>query len=104
MLKIFRISSKWLVLIFLTVMRAFLEMAGLALFVPLLLLLLEEDGIAKNEWLKRIYTGLNIDSFGTFLLLVCGVVLIFTVMKNFILHKINNHQKQISVKNILSQI
>ncbi len=94
MLKIFRISSKWLVLIFLTVMRAFLEMAGLALFVPLLLLLLEEDGIAKNEWLKRIYTGLNIDSFGTFLLLVCGVVLIFTVMKNFILHKINNHQNR----------
>jgi len=41
--KIFRASSKWLVLVFFTVMRAFLEMAGLALFVPLLLLLLEED-------------------------------------------------------------
>jgi len=75
-------------------MRAFLEMAGLAIVVPLLLLLLEEDGIAKNEWLNRIYTGLNIDSFGTFLLLVCGVVLIFTLLKNFILHKINNHQNR----------
>ncbi|HBY02035.1 MAG TPA: hypothetical protein DEG92_05795 [Rikenellaceae bacterium] len=96
--KIFRISSKWLLLIFFTVMRAFLEMAGLALFVPLLLLLLEEDGIAKNEWLKRIYTGLNIDSFGTFLLLVCGVVMIFTLLKNFALHKINNHQNRSLLK------
>ena len=102
MLKIFRISSKWLVLVFFAVMRAFLEMAGLALFVPLLLLLLEEDGIAKNEWLNRIYTGLNIDSFGTFLLLVCGVVLIFTVLKNFALHKINNHQNR-SLLKIFSQ-
>ena len=95
---IFRISSKWLVLIFFTVMRAFLEMAGLALFVPLLLLLLEEDGIAKIEWMNRIYTGLNIDSFGTFLLLVCGVVLIFTLLKNFALHKINNHQNRSLLK------
>lgn len=98
MLKIFRIYSKWMVLIFLTVTRAFLEMAGLALFVPLLLLLLEEDGIAKNEWMKRIYTGLNIDSFGTFLLLVCVVVLIFTLLKNFALHKINNHQNRSLLK------
>lgn len=96
--KIFRINSKWLVLVFFTVMRAFLEMAGLALFVPLLLLLLEEDGIAKNEWLNRIYTGLDIDSFGTFLLLICGVVLIFTLLKNFALHKINNHQNRSLLK------
>ncbi|NTV19244.1 MAG: hypothetical protein HGA83_07430, partial [Bacteroidales bacterium] len=100
--KIFRVSSRWLVLVFFTVMRAFLEMAGLALFVPLLLLLLEEDGIAKNEWLNRIYTGLNIDSFGTFLLLICAVVLIFTLLKNFILHKINNHQNR-SLLKIFSQ-
>jgi len=98
MLKIFRIYSKWMVLIFLTVMRAFLEMAGLAIVVPLLLLLLEEDGIANNEWLSRIYAGLNIHSFGTFLLLICGVVLIFTLLKNFILHKINNHQNRSLLK------
>ena len=102
MLKIFHVSSKWMVLVFFTVMRAFLEMAGLALFVPLLLLLLEEDGIVKNEWLNRIYTGLNIDSFGTFLLLVCGVVLIFALLKNFALHKINNHQNR-SLLKIFSQ-
>ena len=98
MFKIFRIYSKWMVLVFLTLMRAFLEMAGLALFVPLLLLLLEEDGIANNEWLNRIYTGLSIDSFGTFLLLISGVVLIFTLLKNFILHNINNHQNRSLLK------
>ena len=102
MLKIFRISSKWLVLVFFTVMRAFLEMAGLALFVPLLLLLLEEDGIAKNEWLNRVYIGLNVGSFGIFLLLACGVVLIFTLLKNFALHKISNHQNR-SLLKIFSQ-
>jgi len=102
MLKIFPISSKWLALVFFTVVRACLEIAGLALFVPLLLLLLEEDGISKNEWLSRIYSGLNIDSFGTFLLLVCGVVLIFTLLKNFVLHKINNHQNR-SLLKIFSQ-
>lgn len=94
----YRKYSKWMVLIFLTVMRALLEMAGLAVVVPLLLLLLEDDGIANNELLKRIYSGLNIDSFGTFLLLICGVVLIFTLLKNFILHKINNHQNSSLLK------
>ncbi len=98
MLKIFPVSYKWLVLVFFTVVRALLEMAGLALFVPLLLLLLEEDGISKNEWLNRIYTDLNIDSFGAFLLFVCGVVLIFTLLKNFALHKINNHQNRSLLK------
>jgi len=98
MFKTYRKYSKWMVLIFLTVMRAVLEMAGLAVVVPLLLLLLEEDGIENNELLKRIYTWLNIDSFGTFLLLICGVVLIFTLLKNFILHKINNHQNRSLLK------
>ena len=98
MFKMYRKYSKWMVLVFLTLMRAFLEMAGLALFVPLLLLLLEEDGIANNEWLNRIYTGLSIDSFGTFLLLISGVVLIFTLLKNFILHNINNHQNRSLLK------
>jgi ABC-type bacteriocin/lantibiotic exporter with double-glycine peptidase domain len=98
MLKIFPAGFKWLALVFLTVVRAFLEMAGLALFVPLLLLLLEEDGISKNEWLNRVYTGLNIDSFGSFLLLICGVVLLFTLLKNLALHKINNHQNRSLLK------
>lgn len=98
MFKMYRKYSKWMVLVFLTIMRAILEMAGLAVVVPLLLLLLEEDGTANNELLKRIYTWLNIDSFGTFLLLICGVVLIFTLLKNFILHKINNHQNRSLLK------
>lgn len=98
MFNMYRKYSKWMVLIFLTVMRALLEMAGLAVVVPLLLLLLEEDGTANNELLKRIYTWMNIDSFGTFLLLICGVVLIFTLLKNFILHKINNHQNRSLLK------
>lgn len=98
MFNMYRKYSKWMVLIFLTVMRALLEMAGLAVVVPLLLLLLEDDGTANNELLKRIYTWMNIDSFGTFLLLICGVVLIFTLLKNFILHKINNHQNRSLLK------
>lgn len=93
--------SKWPVLLF-TVAGSLLELAGLALFVPLLLLLLEDDAVSKNEYLSRIYVSLGIGSYGIFLVLVCGAVLFFTVLKNFLLHKINNHRNKTLLK-IFSQ-
>ena len=85
MQKIFSIILKYPGLIILSVLRAILELAGLALFVPLMLVLLEEDGLEKSEWPGRIYTWLNIGSPGAFLILVCGVILIFTILKNICL-------------------
>ena len=42
-------------LVLLTISAVLLELAGLALVVPLLLLLLEEGGISGNEYLNRFY-------------------------------------------------
>lgn len=95
-------QTKWLVLLLFTVVGAFLELAGLALFVPLLLLLLADDGVTKSEYLSRIYNSLDIGNYGTFLVLVCGAVLLFTLLKNFLLHKINNHRNRVLL-NIFSQ-
>lgn len=98
MQKIFSIILKYPGLIILSVLRAILELAGLALFVPLMLVLLEEDGLEKSEWPGRIYTWLNIGSPGAFLILVCGVILIFTILKNIAIHKIETHQNRSLLK------
>jgi len=98
MKKVLSIISKQPGLIFLTALRALLELAGLALFVPLLLIMLEEDGLSKNEWLNKIYTGLSIESSGMFLVLICAVVVFFTILKNVALHKINDHQNRSLLK------
>jgi len=80
-------QTKWLVLLLFTVVGAFLELAGLALFVPLLLLLLADDGVTKSEYLSRIYNSLDIGNYGTFLVLVCGAVLLFTLLnRNIVNH------------------
>lgn len=91
---IFRLGTKWGTLLFYTVTGALLELAGLALFVPLLLLLLQEDGMARSEYLSRIYVALPMDSSGTFLVWACVAVLVFTLLKNLLLHLINNHRNR----------
>lgn len=98
MLTKFISSTKLMVLLVFTAFAAILELAGLALFVPLLLLLLEDDGISKNEYLSKIYDKLDIGSYGTFLVLICCSVFLFTMLKNFLLHKINNHRNKALLK------
>lgn len=102
MIKILRIRTKWdaewMMLLFLTAAGAFLELAGVALFVPLLLLLLEDNGIARNDYLNRIYATLDVEGYGTFLILICAAVLLFTIMKNLLLHMINNHRNRSLLK------
>lgn len=65
---------------FLLVFAAFgalLELAGLAVLVPLLLLLLEDKGITNNQYLKTIYETIGIDNYGWFLLVVIVIMLLF---------------------------
>lgn len=81
-------------MVLLTISAVLLELAGLALVVPLLLLLLEEGGISGNEYLNRFYTLLNVSDYGTFLLIVCGLVVLFTVVKNFLLYKIGIYKNR----------
>lgn len=83
---------KRLTLVLLTVAGAVMELAGLALFVPLLLLLLERGGVSNSVYLSRLYNLLNVTNYGTFLLLVCGFVLTFTILKNYLIYKINSYK------------
>ena len=83
---------KKVTLVLLTVAGALLELAGVALFVPLLLLLLEKGGVSNSIYLSRLYDLLNVSNYGVFLLLVCGFVLVFTVLKNFLIYKINSYK------------
>ncbi len=86
-----RVRIKWVKLLFFTVTGAFLELAGIAMFVPLLLLLLENKGIEKNYYLNKIYISLDVDGFGSFLIIMCVAVLVFTIVKNLLLHLISKY-------------
>jgi ABC-type multidrug transport system fused ATPase/permease subunit len=75
-----------------------LELAGLAVLVPLLLLLLENKGITSNKYLKPLYDTIGIEDYGSFLLVVIAFVLLFIILKNILLHKFNNYRNAVLLK------
>jgi len=77
---------------------AVLELAGLAVLVPLLLLLLEDKGITSNKYLKPLYETIGIENYGSFLLVVIAIVLLFIILKNILLHKFNNYRNAVLLK------
>jgi len=77
---------------------AVLELAGLAVLVPLLLLLLEDKGVTSNKYLKPVYDTIGIENYGSFLLVVIGAVLLFIILKNILLHKFNNYRNAVLLK------
>ena len=80
------------------VLGAVLELAGLAVLVPLLLLLLENKGITSNKYLKPLYETIGIENYGSFLLVVIAIVLLFIILKNILLHKFNNYRNAVLLK------
>ncbi|TVR75539.1 MAG: ABC transporter ATP-binding protein [Marinilabiliales bacterium] len=85
-------------LLFSAALTALLEMAGLAIIVPLLLLLLEDEGITGNKYLQAIYETTGIENYGFFLLIVIAIVLLLLILKNITLHKINNYKNKILLR------
>jgi len=81
-----------------SVLGAVLELAGLAVLVPLLLLLLENKGITSNKYLKPLYEIIGIENYGSFLLVVIAMVLLFIILKNILLHKFNNYRNAVLLK------
>jgi len=77
---------------------ALLELAGLAVLIPLLLLLLEDKGITSNKYLKPLYETIGIENYGSFLLVVIAIVLLFIILKNILLHKFNNYRNAVLLK------
>ncbi|MFA6652175.1 MAG: ABC transporter ATP-binding protein, partial [Bacteroidales bacterium] len=60
-----------------TVLQAILELAGLAVLVPVLLLVLEDRGIHDNKYLQMLYDFVGVENYGTFLLIVLFFVFAF---------------------------
>lgn len=95
-LPISRIKKTFLILS--TVLQAILELAGLAVLVPVLLLVLEDGGIRnnggmqENRYLRMLYDFIGVENYGTFILIVLFVVFAFIILKNFVLHKMNNYR------------
>ncbi|NLN37053.1 MAG: ABC transporter ATP-binding protein [Bacteroidales bacterium] len=81
-----------------TILQAFLELAGLAVLVPVLLLVLNDQGIQQNKYLGFLYDLIGVDNYGVFLIIVLFSVFTFIVLKNFVLHKINNYRNKILVE------
>jgi len=101
-LPISRIKKTFLILS--TVLQAILELAGLAVLVPVLLLVLEDGGIRnnggmqENRYLRMLYDFIGVENYGTFILIVLFVVFAFIILKNFVLHKMNNYRNHALLK------
>lgn len=90
--------TKKVLLLLSTILQAFLELAGLAVLVPMLLLVLNDQGIQQNKYLGFLYDLIGVDYYGVFLIIVLFSVFTFIVLKNFVLHKINNYRNKILVE------
>ncbi len=75
----FRKRAIWVTLsIFL---RALLNFVGLAVLIPVLVLIIDADNIHQNRWLEWIYTGLGFSSEQNFALAICGGVVAIIAIK-----------------------
>ncbi len=81
-----------------TVFQAVLELAGLAVLVPVLLLVLQDQGIQNNKYLQMLYDFIGVENYGSFLLIVLFFVVAFIILKNFVLHKMNNYRNRVLLK------
>lgn len=66
-------------------MRALLNFAGLAVLVPILVLILDSGNITPQSYLGRIYYYLGFESHTSFTIAVCSAVTLFTIVKSLLL-------------------
>lgn len=62
--------------------RALLNFVGLAMLVPILILILDSENIASNSYLSDIYNTLSFNSYEQFVVVVCTAVVSIIVLKN----------------------
>ena len=62
--------------------RALLNFVGLAMLVPILILILDSENIASNSYLSDIYNTLSFNSYEQFVVVVCIAVVSIIVLKN----------------------
>jgi len=64
--------------------NSLIELIGIAILIPLLIVILNENNINHNPWLKNVYDGLGFSSYAQFIIFICSLVLFFTVLKNLL--------------------
>lgn len=62
--------------------RALLNFVGLAMLVPILILILDSENIASNSHLSDIYNTLSFNSYEQFVVVVCIAVVSIIILKN----------------------
>ena len=78
----FRRRSLWVTLT--VFLRALLNFVGLAVLIPVLIIILDTDGIRSNRWLATIYDFGGFTSDRAFILAVCGGVVAVILLKSLV--------------------
>lgn len=65
-----------------SVALALLDFIGIAVLVPILLLVLDESAIFSNPLLQRLYDALGFSSTDSFIIAICGAVLAVIIIKS----------------------
>lgn len=63
-------------------LRALLNFVGVAMLIPVLTLILDRDNIASSSYMLKAYELLNIDSYDSFVIVVCVAVVGVILLKN----------------------
>ena len=79
-----------IVVSFSTLLQALLNFIGLALLVPLLILLLDPESIDSSSWSEKLRNGLNINNDTVFTLVVCVTTGGLIILKNWVNLLINS--------------
>src|SRR3989339_778281 len=88
---LWRGGTKW-PLILSTLLCSLLELAGLAVLMPLLIAILEKDSLINNKYLSFLYSSGGFTSHISFLIATGLTILIIITIKNVFLHYLNNYK------------
>ena len=65
-------------------LRALLNFVGIAMFIPILILILDSDSISSNPLLGKIYNRLDFNDYDSFVLAICGAIVALIIIKNIV--------------------
>ncbi len=82
-------------ILFLTALQSLADVIGLAAIVPVLMLAIDGDFLAKSAKLRYIYAQFNFRSEGQFLLFLIGLMFCFFVFKNWFAIWLQNYIKKV---------
>lgn len=65
-------------------LRALLNFVGIAMFIPILILILDSGSISSNPLLGKIYNRLDFNDYDSFVLAICGAIVALIIIKNIV--------------------